>query len=170
MWNKLEEREKLVLLAGAGLLIILLLGNLLMKIYEYRTELSEQVVETRSGFTQLDKYIKDYAYYKSLKSGDGDDANTIYKKLDPIMMRYNIKDKVFTQRDSSNVILKNYNKVTIELSFKSVILNDVFKMIYDIEINKQINCKVEHMNFRKPLAGKEVYDVNLRLASYSKIK
>ena len=51
-----------------------------------------------------------------------------------------------------------------------MVLQDVMKMIYDIEVNKQVSGKVTNLNFRKvPMPGKELYDVTLRVSSYSKI-
>ncbi|MCB1157550.1 MAG: hypothetical protein KDK45_08615, partial [Leptospiraceae bacterium] len=66
-------------------------------------------------------------------------------------------------------ILKRYNKITVDINLRSVKLNNVFKLLYDIEVNKQVNSKVEYFTFRKPLAGKEIYDVNIKLSSYSMI-
>jgi len=85
------------------------------------------------------------------------------------MMRYSLKDRVQTMKDTNSQILKNYNRTTIDITFRSVPLQDVLKLIYDIEMNKQINSKIDYISFRKPIAGKEVYDVNLKLSSYSKL-
>ncbi|EMO74103.1 hypothetical protein LEP1GSC127_2429 [Leptospira kirschneri str. 200801925] len=32
-----------------------------------------------------------------------------------------------------------------------------------------INARVEYLNFKKPFQGKEVYDVNLKLSTYSRV-
>lgn len=169
MLNKLDDRERLFLLAGVGIVVVILLFTVFRKIIEYRNNLGETVTETRSQAAQLDKLIRDYNYYRSLKSGPEEDVSQIYSKLDQILVRYSLKDKVSTMRDSNTVILKRYNKVTIDVSLRSVPLNDVFKLIYDIEVNKQINSKVDYLNFKRPFAGKEIYDVNIRFSSYSKL-
>jgi hypothetical protein len=61
----------------------------------------------------------------------------------------------------------NFFVITILVSI--LLANTIFKLIYDVEMNKQINSKIDYISFRKPIAGKEVYDVNLKLSSYSKI-
>ncbi|MBE7411338.1 MAG: hypothetical protein L6Q54_01140 [Leptospiraceae bacterium] len=169
MLNKLDEREKLFVIGGVILVIVVLFFSVIRKLAEFRSDLSEKIVESRGSSVQLDKLIKDYHFYKSLKSGPEEDVSQIYSKLDQILIRYSLKDKVSTMRDSNTVILKQYNKITIDISLRSVPLNDVIKLIYDIEVNKQINSKVDYINFRKPFAGKEIYDVNLKLSSYSKL-
>ncbi len=169
MLNKLDERERLFVIGGIILVIVILLFSVVRKLAEFRSDLSEKIAESRGSSVQLDKLIRDYNYYRSLKSGPEEDVSQIYSKLDQILVRYSLKDKVSTMRDSNTVILKQYNKITIDISLRSVPLNDVIKLIYDIEVNKQINSKVDYINFRKPFAGKEVYDVNLKLSSYSKL-
>jgi general secretion pathway protein M len=170
MFSQLNERERVFVFAG--LLVILCLGFylLIQKAFDLRSSLSEQVHETISQSTQLDRVIVDYEYYKGLKTGGQDeDVSQMYSKLDQIMVRYNLKEKVSTQKDSTNTIRKDYNQITIDVSFRSVILNDIIKLIYDIEKNKQINAKVDYLDFRKPFQDKEVYDVNLKISSFKRI-
>lgn len=169
MLNKLDDRERLILFGGVGVLFFLLILNLINSLYQYRMDLSQQVIDTRSNFSALEKAIQEYNYYRSLKSGDEEKISDIYAKLDQIMIRYSLKDRVQTMKDTNSMILKNYNRTSIDITFRSVPLQDVIKLIYDIEINKQINSKIDYISFRKPIAGKEVYDINLKLSSYSKI-
>lgn len=169
MLSKLDERERLVLLAGVGVLLLLLVLNIFNSLYQYRVELSQQVIDTRSNFAALEKAIQEYNYYRSLKSGDEEKISDIYSKLDTIMIRHSLKDRVQTMKDTNSMILKNYNRTSIDITFRSVPLQDIIKLIYDVEVNKQINSKIDYISFRKPILGKELYDVNLKLSSYSKL-
>jgi general secretion pathway protein M len=167
MFDKLETREKYLIQILIALFVvgaIYIIGNWFKA---QRAVLSEQVVETRAQFVELDKLIKEYHYYKSLKSGQVESANEIITKLEQLLLKHSLKDNVSTMRDSKTIILKKYNKITIDINFNSVHLKNVFNIIYDIEVNKQLNVKVESLSFRKPLAGKEVYDVNIKLSAYS---
>ena len=170
MLNKLDDREKLFVIGAVILFFLVLFSLTVSKVVERRTALSDSLLEARGNFARLDKAIQDYNYYRSLKSGDEIDVTSIYAKLDQILIRYGIKERVNTQKDSSTIIKKEYNKITIDISLRSVKLADVFKMIYDIEVMKQINSKVDYMNFIKPLPGKEEYDVNIRFSSFTKVK
>ena len=170
MLNKLDDREKLFVIGAVILFFLVLFSLTVSKVVERRTALSDSLLEARGNFARLDKAIQDYNYYRSLKSGDEIDVTSIYAKLDQILIRYGLKERVNTQKDYSNIIKKENNKITIDISLLSVKLADVFKMIYDIEVMKQINSKVDYMNFIKPLPGKEEYDVNIRFSSFTKVK
>lgn len=170
MLNKLDDREKLFVIGAVILFFLVLFSLTVSKVVERRTALSDSLLEARGNFARLDKAIQDYNYYRSLKSGDEIDVTSIYAKLDQILIRYGLKERVNTQKDSSTIIKKEYNKITVDISLRSVKLADVFKMIYDIEVMKQINSKVDYMNFIKPLPGKEEYDVNIRFSSFTKVK
>ena len=169
MLNRLDERERMILFLSISVVLILFFATLIKTLYTYRKDLEMEVIDSRSNFTTLDKAIQDYNYYRSLKSGDGENISEIYSKLDQIMVRYSLKDRVQSMKDTNSMIMKDYNKTTIDIQFRSVRLQDVIKLIYDIEVNKQINSKIDYLSFRKPIQGKEEYDVNIKLSSYSKL-
>lgn len=171
MLNQLSERERLFLLVAVALIIIMIFYLIGRKIFQIRRDLSEEVYETQTQSTQLDRIISDYNYFRSLKTGDSDeDISQMYSKLDQIMIRYNLKDKISTMKDSTTNIEKNYIKISIEISLRSVPLVDVIRLIYDIEKNKQMNGKIDYLDFGKPFQEKEVYDVNLRISSFRRGK
>jgi general secretion pathway protein M len=170
-YDKLTDREKLIVASAIGLLVFMFFYLILNKMFNLRKNLTEQLNETNSQFTQMDRVIKDYNYYRNLKSSNSDDdISQLYSKLDVVLLRHNLKDKVATMKDSSTIIRKEYNKQTIDISFRSVSLNDIIKMTYDIEKNKEISGKVDYLSFRKPFQEKEVYDINLKFSSYNRIR
>ncbi|MDZ4726737.1 MAG: hypothetical protein SH817_11310 [Leptospira sp.] len=170
MLDRLNDRERILVFGAITLVSILGIYTILSLFVDLRNKLTEEIYETRSQATQLDRIIREYNYLRSLQTGGSEeDVSVMYSKLDQIMVRYNLKDKVQTMKDSNTVIRKDYNKITIDVSFRSVLLQDVIKMIYDIEKNKQVQAKVDYLTFRKPFAEKEVYDINLKISSYSRI-
>jgi general secretion pathway protein M len=170
MFNQLNERERIFVFGGALLIIGMLVYLIVNGLYSLRKELSDAVGESVSQATQLDMIVNDYNFYRSLETGGQDeDVSQMYSKLDQILIRYGLKEKVLTMKDNQSSVLKEYLQINIEVSFRSVLLNDVIKLIYDIEKNKQINAKVESFNFRKPFQDKDYYDVNLKISSYKKV-
>jgi general secretion pathway protein M len=168
MLSKLDNREKLFVLGAVLLLLVLIVVNVLIWIIDIRRELTNKVIDSRAGFTVLEKAIKDYNFYKSLKTGEEENVNGIFAKLDQIMVRHSLKEKLYDiPKDSYNTVEKIYTRTNIELNFRSVYLQDIIKMVYDIEVNKQLNGRVTYFSFRKVI-GKELYDVNLRLSFYSR--
>lgn len=167
--DTLTKRERLLIFAGSITIVVLLFIILLKSIISWRVEYANKANESRSEINSLERLITKYNLYKTLQSGSGENnVNNIYTKLDPILIRYSLKSNVASMKDAPAVVLKKYQRITIDINFKSVPLNNVFKMIYDIEKNKQINARIDYFKFRKPFAEKEIYDVNIKLSSYSK--
>lgn len=170
MLDRLNDRERLLVFGSGAFVALLGIYTILSLFVDLRNKLTEEIYETRSQATQLDRIIREYNYLRSLQSGGSEeDVSVMYSKLDQILVRYNLKDKVQTMKDSTTIIRKDYSKIQIDVSFRSVLLQDVIKMIYDIEKNKQVQAKVDYLTFRKPFAEKEVYDINLKVSSYSRI-
>lgn len=170
MFSQLNERERVIVFAGILVILIMAFYLIVQKGYQLRKELTESVNESALQSNQLDRVINDYNYFRALKTGGKDeDISEMYSKLDQILIRYNLKEKVSTMKDSSNTIRKEYSQITIDVSFRSVSLNDIIKLVYDIEKNKQINAKVDYLDFRKPFQDKEVYDINMKISSFKKI-
>ncbi|MCG6168059.1 hypothetical protein LFX25_09500 [Leptospira sp. FAT2] len=169
MLEKLEPRERLIVLGGIGLILLLIVFMAIRKVVTLRQGLTERVQDSRTAPVKLDKIIQEFNDFRSLDSSGGEtDVSAIYAKLDEIFVRYGLKEKISTMKDSNSIEDKKYNRITIDINFRSVTLDNVFRLIYDIEKNKMINARVEYLNFRKPFQGKEVYDVNLKLSTYSR--
>ncbi|MBM9498879.1 hypothetical protein JWG44_01240 [Leptospira sp. 201903071] len=169
MLEKLEPRERLIVLVGIGAILLLIVFLAVQKIVNIRQGLTERVQDSRTAPVKLDKIIQEYNDFRSLDSSGGDsDVSAIYAKLDEIFLKYGLKEKISTMKDSYAIEDKKYKRTTIDINFRSVTLDNIFRFVYDIEKNKMINARVEYLNFRKPFQGKEVYDVNLKLSSYSR--
>ena len=60
MLNKLDDREKLFVIGGVIIFILVIFGLFISKIMERRTTLTESLSEARGNFARLDKTIQDY--------------------------------------------------------------------------------------------------------------
>ncbi|EMJ95587.1 hypothetical protein [Leptospira alstonii] len=170
MLDKLEPRERLIVLGGIGAILLLIVFMTIRKVVTLRQGLTESVQDSRTAPVKLDKIIQEFNDFRSLDSSGGEaDVSAVYAKLDEIIVRYGLKEKISTMKDFNSIEDKKYNRITIDINFRSVTLDNIFRLIYDIEKNKMINARVEYLNFKKPFQGKEVYDVNLKLSTYSRV-
>ncbi|EMY79093.1 hypothetical protein LEP1GSC060_1023 [Leptospira weilii serovar Ranarum str. ICFT] len=170
MLDKLEPRERLIVLGGIGAILLLIVFMTIRKVVTLRQSLTESVQDSRTAPVKLDKIIQEFNDFRSLDSSGGEtDVSGVYAKLDEIIVRHGLKEKISTMKDFNSVEEKKYNRITIDINFRSATLDNVFRLIYDIEKNKMINARVEYLNFKKPFQGKEVYDVNLKLSTYSRV-
>lgn len=171
MFSHFTERERIFVFSAILFIIITSLFLIIKKVSGLRQELTESVNESATHAAQMDRLINDFNYYRALKTGGRDeDVSEIYAKLDQILIRYGLKEKVSTMKDTSVETKNKYTETSIDVSFVSVNLNDIIKLIYDIEKNKQINGKVTVFQSKKSFkdANKELYDITLQISSYKK--
>ncbi|PJZ68531.1 hypothetical protein [Leptospira perolatii] len=168
MWEKLEPRERLLILIAAGLLVFMVLFLVGRKIYRMRKDLGERVMETSSDSQTLDKILQEYTYFTTLDTTGGErDPSEFYGKLDPLFVQYGLKERISTMKDHTKEIDKKYQAIIIDVNFRGVPLESVMKLIYEIDKNKRVNARVEYLQINKPYQDKNAYDVNMKLAAYS---
>lgn len=149
MFDKLEPRERLLVLGGIGLILLLIVFFAIRKVVTLRQGLTERVQDSRTAPVKLDKIIQEFNEFRSLDSSGGEtDVSAVYAKLDEIFVRYSLKEKISTMKDFNSIEDKKYNRITIDINFRSVTLDNIFRLIYDIEKNKMINARVEYLNFK----------------------
>ncbi|EIE01590.1 hypothetical protein [Leptospira licerasiae] len=171
MWQKLQPREKLLLLIAAGLILVLLVFLVVRKIYRLRTDLSETVNNTPGLAAQLDKTISDYLFFRSLENSNTgeNDQSAFAAKLERIFSDNGVKDRISTMRPiPAKLIDKNkYQVIVFEVNLRGVPLENVMSVLYDIDKGNKVNARVEYFQTNKPYQDKNTYDVNMKIAAYS---
>lgn len=94
MFDKLEPRERLLVLGGIGLILLLIVFFAIRKVVTLRQGLTERVQDSRTAPVKLDKIIQEFNEFRSLDSSGGEtDVSAVYAKLDEIFVRYSLKEK-----------------------------------------------------------------------------
>lgn len=170
MFNQLQPRERLLIFVLIGLIAFGIFYYAGKKIMHLRARLSEQVVETRNASTELAKKIREYQYLQSLDTTENTtNATIMVKKMEDLVAKYGLEQQIQNMdAPTSTTTPEKYTRNTMSINFSSVHLEEVFRLIYDIEKNKEINGKIELLEFRKPFAGKEIFDAKMELSSYSR--
>lgn len=131
------------------MILLLIVFFAIRKVVTLRQGLTERVQDSRTAPVKLDKIIQEFNEFRSLDSSGGEtDVSAVYAKLDEIFVRYSLKEKISTMKDFNSIEDKKYNRITIDINFRSVTLDNIFRLIYDIEKNKMINARVEYLNFK----------------------
>ena len=168
MLSKLSARERLFVLYGSFLVLFLFIAVGLKKIINLKTQYSSLLSLNQESLREIDDLIDSYRVYKNSDGIGKTDVSQIYARLDELFVKYELKSNVSNLKDTTTTSFKIYDKFAVSVDLKSVYLDDVFKLIYDIEKNKYIQGKVEYLSFQKPFASRDVYDIRLTLAVYSK--
>ncbi|EPG67111.1 hypothetical protein ACE5IS_12540 [Leptospira wolffii] len=173
MWQKLEPREKLLLLVAAGLLVFVLFFLAIQKVYRMRQDLSERVNDTPGLAVKLDKIISEYLYFRGLSdksSGGETDQSQFSAKLERIFSDNGVKDRISTMRPIpvKTVDKKGkYQVIIFDVNFRGVPLETIMAVLYDIDKGNKVNARVEYFQTNKPYQDKNTYDVNMKIAAYS---
>ncbi|EQA37658.1 hypothetical protein LEP1GSC047_3872 [Leptospira inadai serovar Lyme str. 10] len=170
MWQKLEPRERLLLLIAGGMVIIALLFVAGRKIYRLRTDLSETVNDTPGQLAKLDKIIGEYLYFSTLDTTGGErDPSEFSGKLEKIFLDHGVKDRISTMKPipAKDIDKGKYQVLIFDVNFRGVTLESMMKVVYDIDKNKRVNAKVEFFQVSKPYQDRSTYDVNMKIAAYS---
>ncbi len=172
MWQKLEPRERILLLAASGLVVFGLLFMAVRKVYKLRQELSERVNDTPGLAVKLDKIINEYLFFNSLgdKNSGEKDQSEFSAKLERIFSEHGVKDRISTMRPIPAKPADNkgkYQVIIFEVNFRGVPLETMMLVVYDIDKGSKVNARVEYFQTNKPYQDKNTYDVNMKVAAYS---
>jgi type II secretory pathway component PulM len=169
----LSDREKKLLTV-----LVLFIGVLLVyfavinPIVEFKSNLKTEYNSNLERLNTLDKLYEEYLqlkkekenYQNLLKSNEG-----VTTLIENIAKQTNIlKNKVYTRDNPSNIQGK-FKKVSTEVKFEGVDAGSIMNFIYKLENSNKI-IKIAYMRVRLALKGKDVYDVTLKIDSYTSLE
>lgn len=159
VYEKLNPRERLFVLAGGGSLLLLLLFLALSSIVQKRQELGQRVVQAREDYGRILRLREDISTMPPPR--EIPDRNQFKSAIFNLMESHGLKGDL---RDSVKSISRSEEAIVEELVLKGVVLKNVIDFMHDIEYGHKINCRIDGVSFRRSLPGREIYDVNLSLA------
>lgn len=167
-----DREKKLLTLLGAFMGILLVYFVLIRPIVEFKSGLETEYIANVERLNTLDKLYEQYIqlqeekekYQNLLKSNEG-----ITTLIENIAKETNIiKNKVYTRDNPSNIQGK-FKKVSTEVKFEGVDIGSMMNFIYKLENSNKI-IKIAYMRVRLALKGKDVYDVTLKIDSYTSLE
>jgi type II secretory pathway component PulM len=168
----LTHREKKLLTALAAFMgVLLVYFAVISPISEFKSGLETEYKSNLQRLNTLDKLYEQYIQLKSekenyqnlLKNNEG-----ITTLIETIAKQTNIlKNKVYTRDNPSNIQGK-FKKVSTEVKFEGVDIGSMMNFIYKLENSNKI-IKIAYMRVRLALKGKDVYDVTLKIDSYTSL-
>jgi type II secretory pathway component PulM len=169
----LSDREKkllTVLVIFVGVLLVYF--AVISPIVAFKSNLKSEYNSNLQRLSSLDKLYEEYLqlkeekknYHNLLRSNEG-----VTTLIENIAKQTNIlKNKVYTRDNPSNIQGK-FKKVSTEVKFESVDAGSIMKFIYKLENSNKI-IKIAYMRVRLALKGKDVYDVTLKIDSYTSLE
>lgn len=165
-WERITPRERLlvILLAVSAVVILVFgLGRMAQKKME---ALESKNNETRLALKSLSKH---QANKRSGKSSQSivipDKPISLDSYLDPIISKAGIDSPMYPSTKTTEK--KGFNEVTIKISLKKLTLGQTKEVLENIEKSKMVIVK--ELNLDKNFREKEKLDVELTVATYSKV-
>lgn len=159
MLEKLNQREKFLL--GITLVfifsIVVFLAFRLIK--KKKEEISEETLKLQNDLQTLQRLKENIASIPKIADipDKNQFLNLVSQKLQELQLTPN------NIRDREEKIGKGNSKmILIDLSFNSIPLPKLFQFLYEIEFNQK-GIKVREILIRKPLPGRDIFDVRLSI-------
>jgi type II secretory pathway component PulM len=160
MLEKLTPRERLLVVAVGGFFILGLLFFLGLKIVEQRDTIHERVVEARDDVQKM-KRLRDQIRAMPA-SAPLPDENEFLSKTTAMLDRLKLQQQsIRSIREPGSA---GQEIIKVEIIFNLVSMKDIIALLHAVEFGREVPARVSSLDLRKPLAGREVYEVKIHLA------
>ncbi len=159
MLQRLNPRERVLLF------LVLILITLLIIFYSFqffskkKKEFSEEIQKSRNQLQRLIRIKENIANIPKVPNlpDRNQFLNLVSQKLQELQLTPN------SIRDREEKIGKDtYKMIIIDLSFNGISLQKLFQFLYEMEYNQR-GIKVREIMIRKPLPGRDIFDVRLSI-------
>jgi len=159
MWNKLNQRERILLIVASFLVFILLSVFLFRVIAKKRSELKQNLERSRSELQTIIRLKDSISSIPNVGTipNRNQFLTLVTQKLQELQITpNNIRDR------EERIGKSNSKMIIIDLSFNGINLQKLFQFIYEIEYNQK-GIKIKELLIRKPLPGRDIFDVRMSI-------
>ena len=156
MLEKLNPRERLLLIyigGSAAVLILIYLAVLLItKRFELRDE-SSKAIQNIHKMSRLERQIASLPPMQNVP-----DLNQLKSQIFNALEKNGLKGNISDRTES---ISKKEEMLIVNININGVQFSSVMDFVYDIEYGRGINASIGKLTFNRPLAERELYDVKI---------
>jgi hypothetical protein len=160
MLDKLNDRERLFLIAGGGTILITLLCIGVWKVLEHRGALREEVQVKRG---QLQRIQEIGMFINRLPSGgQAPDADQLKNQLRQLVEQSRLSNSSQWQ-SRENLKDQGFTEIELTARFNSQQLVDIFQFLYDVEVRGAVPGRVTRLRLDHR-SGSKVYDATISIS------
>jgi hypothetical protein len=148
------------------LLAVLALGLLGHIILDKRADLRKQLTQARRDVKTMVK-LRDEIQSMSA-TGTIPDQNQLLTIVTQALQDRNLNASSI--RDGIEKVGRNEEKIVVEINFSGIPLEPLFGLLYDLEYKQTNGITVGDLMIRKPMPGREIYDVKLKVYVLQPVK
>ena len=154
--EKLEERERLFVLAFLALLFFILILSGVNALYSLRKELSDEAQNNNKILHKLKKIKSQISNLDPATTMPG--KPEVFTEVNNLLNNYQLKPI------SINEEKKDTDKgFQLSIRLQAVPMSSLLNFLYEIEYKSRMPISVSLLRIRKTVSKNEVYDVNLKL-------
>ncbi|MBL8022213.1 MAG: hypothetical protein JNM27_21235 [Leptospirales bacterium] len=159
MLEKMNPRERLMVLGLAGLLGLVALLFLAMKIQEQRESIRDSVNQAAADVQRIKRLRDDIIAMPS--SAPLPDENEFLTKTQALLDRLKFTPQnIRSHKDNPS---RDQEQIVVELTFAGVALKDAIAFLHAVEFGREVPARIGNFEFRKPLPNREIYDMRIQL-------
>ncbi len=153
IFDRLNPRERLFVMGGGLLVIVLVIFTIIRFIVVRRIEISDAVSQERENFNRIQRLAADIKQLPAAR--DIPDVNRLKSLIFTRMEKHGLKADI---RDRVENISRTEEKLVVDLNFKGMSLKALIDFLHDIEYGRGVSVQVGRFQINRPLPGKEIYD------------
>lgn len=159
MLDKLEPRERILLIGGAALIAVVLLFVFGRTVSQMRERVSEDVAARRAAVQQMIRLRDNIGSQKAPR--EPLTRSQFVANVNNLLSQYGLNASAFNEKEQSAPGRKIF---VISMTLRSVSLEALLKYLHAVEYARRVPASVENIRINRAVSGKEVYDINLTLA------
>ncbi|MCS7204427.1 MAG: type II secretion system protein GspM [Leptospiraceae bacterium] len=159
MWNRLSPREKLLLVIVVIILFILGLAFVFQIIIKKQQEIESSIEKKRKDLQTLVRLKNQISAIPKIP--DIPDKNELLTIITQKLQEKQITPNSIRDREEKTGKTKT-KTIFVDMSFNGIALPPFWEFLYEIEY-QQRGVKIKELVIRKPLPGRDIFDVRLTL-------
>ena len=167
----LARREKIIVFAGASVLgLLFILNVIIFPALSMKTKLKKSVA---SGQQHIEELMLLSNEYKALQGSSGDVGKalaargksfTLFSLLEKVASRAGLKDRIKYIKPSTSQAKGKFKVSSVEMQFQGITMGELFSYLYQVEDPKNI-IKVKRLSIKKHKEKQGYVDATLQIST-----
>ncbi|MCS6985592.1 MAG: hypothetical protein NZM25_10770 [Leptospiraceae bacterium] len=165
----LTLRERVFLVIGSILIMIMLGFLLTKKLGKHFRSLEERLAEMESSLQTLEKLGREYVMLQSYRfGGEETSLENMVPQIESILNSLNLRDKITSITPRDVPIENNYVKRLVSITLRDVSALEFLDFIKQVEQSSTALYKIENFSSRPVLKKTGLYNVSITVAGFRK--
>lgn len=167
----LNSREQIFVLAGLGIVVLLVFGLPLGLASGKLASLEDQIQQGREKQREILKLVDQYQQInQKLKGAESEIAKgfdaTITTTLATLAEKGGIKDRIQNIRDRGATSAELFDKISAEVQLTKVTVPQIVDYLYSIEQHPELFLRVDQIRIKRRFDNKQLLDVTFQVSTY----